>query len=574
MENFSLIRLAARDLRARIDPGLAELAASEIVFRAIGDRELTLEELPAGDSTLAGGLGVYNRKYKLVAVRMDLVAATRLEVIAHEIGHDVVHQAEISTVPVNYGTPGPGDPVLRVEAYGVKERREAQANVFARELLLPRALARKLFLSGMRAREIAEKTGLNLTLIFQQLTDALLLPEPPPPPVLEVTAFTGLDTSQNYAADFRGKAFLLEAGPGTGKTRTLIERIVRLIKQGEAKPDEILALTFSNKAAGELADRVGKSVGAAAASIWTSTFHAFGLELLRKHHELFGLSQDPRLVYGSQAIDFLEEVLPALPIVHNQNLFEPALALRDILKAISRAKDELVGWKAYGELADNMAANATDDAARLAAAKAQEVALVYRHYQERLEAAKAVDYGDLVMLPAIKLRDDEDFRKKLQRQFHWIHVDEYQDINRASAVLIKGIAGDGKQLWVVGDARQSIYRFRGASTRNMARFGKDYPVYERAPLAVNYRSTKAIIDTFTDFSREMNVSDFSLPLALEPNRKDKGEAPGLMVTADPDDDYSRLAASIRQLENDDVPLRDQAVLARSNGTLAKIWRGA
>lgn len=572
MENFSLIRLAANDLRQAIDPGFAQLEAAVIIGQALSKRGLILEELNAGDPTLAGSLGVFNRKYRHVSVQSDLEAAIKLEVIAHEIGHDVVHEGEIAVVRKDYGSPGPGDPVLRVEAYGVKERREAQANVFARELLLPRALARRLFLSGMRARAIAARTGLNLTLVFQQLTDALLLPEPTRPLPARPDKFIKLDPSQEFAAGFRGKALLLEAGPGTGKTRTLVERIVRLIKSSEAAPAEILALTFSNKGAGELADRVGKAVGGPAANIWTSTFHAFGLELLRKHHAGFGLSQDPPLVDGSRAIDMLEEVLPALPIVHHQNLFAPALALREILKAIYRAKDELVDWQTYTRLADEMVrrADPTDELAVVAAAKAREVALVYRHYQEHLQRNKQVDYGDLIMLPALRLQNDAEFRAQLQGQYRWIHVDEYQDINRASAVLIKGLAGDGKQLWVVGDARQSIYRFRGASVRNMARFGEDYPVHQRAPLEVNYRSTEPIIATFTEFSRTMKVSEFSLPLNLTPDGSKPGPSPALSVASDPDDEYSSLASSIRELERDGVPLRSQAVLARSNGTLAKV----
>tara|TARA_R110002124_G_scaffold267777_3_gene435195 strand:+ start:64371 stop:67724 length:3354 start_codon:yes stop_codon:yes gene_type:complete len=572
VENFSLIRLAANDLREAIDPGMVELQAATIVGRALLERGLDLEELPAGDPTLAGCLGVFNRKYSHVSVQIDLESPTKLEVIAHEIGHEVVHNGDVAMVRKDYGLPGPGDPVLRVEAYGVKERREAQANVFARELLLPRTLARRLFLSGMRARAIAEKTGLNLALVFQQLTDALLLPEPRPPAPTRADKFKKLDESQEYAAGFRGKALLLEAGPGTGKTRTLVERIVRLVQNKEAAPSEILALTFSNKAAGELMDRVGKAVGSPAANIWTSTFHAFGLELLRKHHTLFGLSQDPTLVDGSRAIDMLEEALPALPIIHHQNLFEPAIALREILKAIYRAKDELVCWQRYTELANDMAerADPTNEQAVIAAAKAREVALVYRHYQERLEELKHVDYGDLIMLPALRLRDDADFRAKLQSQYRWIHVDEYQDINRASAVLIKGLAGEGRQLWVVGDARQSIYRFRGASVRNMARFGEDYPEHEKAPLTVNYRSTQRIINTFAGFSRTMKVSDFSLPLNLRPDPEELGEAPSLSVASDVDDEYSRLAASIRELEKGGVPLRAQAVLARSNGALARV----
>src|SRR5690348_17106150 len=138
MENYSLVRVSAADLRIKIDPGLTEFEANTIVDRALSDRELTLEELPEGDPTLAGALGVFIRKFGLVVVQKGLDSRTRLEVIAHEIGHEVVHDAETATVSVGYGTPGPGDPVLRVEAYGLKERREAQANVFARELLPPR----------------------------------------------------------------------------------------------------------------------------------------------------------------------------------------------------------------------------------------------------------------------------------------------------------------------------------------------------------------------------------------------------------------------------------------------------
>lgn len=572
MENFGLIRRAANELREAIDPGFTQVNARAVIDEALTKRGLILEELAPGDPTLAGSLGVYNRKYRHVAVQSELDAPMMLEVIAHEIGHDVIHDGDVVVISKDYASPGPGDPVLRVEAYGVKERREAQANVFARELLLPRALARRLFLGGMRARAIAAKSGLSLTLVFQQLTDALLLPEPSPPLPAKPDTFKKLDPSQAFAASFRGKALLLEAGPGTGKTRTLVERIVRLIQSGEAPPAQVLALTFSNKAAGELADRIGKAVGSSAANIWTSTFHAFGLELLRKHHVRFGLSQDPPLVDGSRAIDILEDALPALPIVHHQNLFEPALALREILKAISRAKDELVDWQEYANLADAMVSRAdpSDEQAVIAAAKAREVALVYRHYQEHLEASKMVDYGDLIMLPALRLQNDAEFRAQLQTQYQWIHVDEYQDINRASAVLVKGVAGDGKQLWVVGDARQSIYRFRGASARNMARFGDDYPVHQRAPLEVNYRSTEPIISTFTAFSRTMKVSSFSLPLKLVPDEPKPGPLPAVGVASDPDDEYSCLASSIRELEKQGFPLRSQAVLARSNSTLAKV----
>ncbi|MEJ8631819.1 ATP-dependent helicase [Sphingomonas sp. I4] len=168
------------------------------------------------------------------------------------------------------------------------------------------------------------------------------------------------------------------------------------------------------------------------------------------------------------------------------------------------------------------AAEDNDADAALEAAKAAEVALVYKYYQAKLDELKAVDYGDLVMLPALKLRDDAEFAKILRARFKWIHVDEYQDINRASAVLIKGLAGEGNNLWVVGDARQSIYRFRGASTANMAQFKKHYPVSLRRRLGRNYRSTKPIVSRFMQFGNDMQVSDYALPLELETERDEPG----------------------------------------------------
>ena len=573
MENFSTIRRLATTLRLKFDPGLSELDAAAVVKGALKTCGLDYDELEADDPSLAGALGLLNRQFDLVLVSKALSPEEKAEVAAHEIGHFIVHDAPQAAVLSGYGAPGPGDPVQRVEAYGVKERREAQANAFARELLLPRALARRMFQAGDRAHAMATKLGLRRETVFQQLTDALLLPDVPAAEAAPTAAPPPLDASQQSAADHRGVAFLLEAGPGTGKTRTLVDRIASLLSNGEAQADEILALTFSNKAAGEIADRVSAKVGAGAANVWTGTFHAFGLELLRKYHDVFGKGQDPRPIDGSEAIHLMEDTLPVLPIVHLQNLFEPALALRDIFRAISRAKDELVGPDEYAALAAKMtaAARATgDEEALVEAAKAEEVALVYRAYQDKLSELGAVDYGDLVMLPAMRLKTDPAFAAVLRTRFKWVHVDEYQDINHASAMLVKGIAGDGADLWVVGDARQSIYRFRGASTANMARFETWYPQSKRDRLKVNYRSGERIVGVFQTFGNDMQVSGYALPLALTAQRRAAGTPPSLFAAGDVEAEMDHLAGALRALERDGVALHNQAVLARSNGSLARI----
>ncbi|KQX43210.1 MULTISPECIES: UvrD-helicase domain-containing protein [unclassified Ensifer] len=572
MENINAVRRAANRLREKIDPRFQQMTASEVLIRTLADQELTVDEVAADDDVLAGGLGVLKRKYQTIFVSKALPTDEKAEVIAHEIAHFVIHLENEVRIERAYAAPGAGDPVQRVEAYSKRERREAQANTFARELLLPRRLARRLFQEGLRAAEIATALGLKLETVYQQLADSLLLPEPAEPKQKVARAPQELDESQHTAAMHIGSPFLLEAGPGTGKTNTMVERIVWLLGEKHSTADEVLALTFSNKAAEEIADRVERAVGPEAVNIWTGTFHAFGLELLRKHHERFNLPPDPRLIDTSEAINLLEDALPALPIVHMQNLFEPALALRDILRTISRAKDELVGPDDYYELAEEMmrVTDRNDSAAWKAAEKCKEVALVYRHYQRILESIQAVDYGDLIRLPAVKMQSDPSFQALLAAKFKWVHVDEYQDINRASAMMVKGVVGEGERLWVVGDARQSIYRFRGASSRNMARFTRDYPQGIRGQLKVNYRSTEPIVSTFKSFGARMLVSAYALPLDLRAYRGEAPSRPSTSIGADPAGEIDLLAGNIRELEREGVPLRDQAVIARTNGALATL----
>ena len=568
MDGFEPVRAAARELRSRIVAPNETVTSTELVARALKATDLSLQELPPENPTLSGALGLLDRQFGMVLCATGVCTAERAEIIAHEIGHSIVHAGPETATRRGYGQTATGDPVQRVDAYGIKERREAQANVFARELLLPRSLARKLFLEGNRARKIAAMLEIQLETTYQQLADSLLLPEEAMPADKEAVTPVPLDQFQAAAAAHRGGPFLLEAGPGTGKTKTLVGRIIGLLGE-DVPPGSILALTFSNKAAAEMVDRIAAAAGPKATEIWTGTFHSFGLDLIRKHHGLFGRSQDPKIVDATEAIRMLEETLPALPVVHHQNLFEPALALRDILRAISRAKDELIGHEEYARLAAAMEDAAGSEEEKIAAAKAGEVALVYRHYQEKLNASDALDYGDLIMLPALKMQDPI-FAKALRERFRYVHVDEYQDINRASAILVRGIVEGGDDLWLVGDARQSIYRFRGASATNVARFEEDYPGGQRGRLGINYRSSEANVTQFVHFGSQMKVSAYSLPLELQANRGDAGSEPFCAEGVDDDAEIDALAGQVQSLHAQGLDYRDQAVLARSNGTLARV----
>ena len=325
------------------------------------------------------------------------------------------------------------------------------------------------------------------------------------------------DPSQDRAAVFHGSAFQLQAGPGTGKTKTLVNRVLSLISEG-IDPASILVLTFSNRAAGELVERFSASGMDTTAQIWVGTFHAFGLDLIRRFHDKLDLPNDPILFDRSDAIMVLEELLPMLPIVHYRNLWDPALVLRDVMTAISRAKDELADPVRYRELAEKMLQSACNDEETVAAEKCLEVAQIYKIYEKAKNERAAVDFGDLVMLPALLLESNSDLRTIVQLRHRHVIVDEYQDVNHASARLLKAIAGSGHRLWVVGDSRQSIYRFRGASSSNMTAFMNDYPSAAADQLSINYRSTEQIIETFVSFTPNMGASSGMLPLALSSNR--------------------------------------------------------
>lgn len=463
--------------------------------------------------------------------------------------------------------------IRRVEGYGPREQRETHANVFAREFLLPATEAKQLFeTEGLKAPDIAARLGVPLGLVHQQLSLALLTLTPTPAPTPAgpaAPASPPLDDTQREAAETEEGPLLLEAGPGTGKTRTLVARIVWLVHARGASPESTLALTYSNKAAEELRERVGVAVPAAATAIWAGTFHAFGLEFLRKHGHLVGLPPDVPVIDPSNALLMLEEELPSLPLSHYLRLYDPALALRDILAAISRAKDELVTPERYLEFGEAMLSAADSEKEREDSERAIEIAKIYAVYQGALERRYAVDFGDLIWAPIRIMAEHQDVRDAVRQQYRHILVDEYQDVNRASGVLLKVIAGDGKGLWVVGDARQSIYRFRGASPRNIREFGTDFPGYKRLALGVNYRSKEQVVRLFEAFAPKMRSNVGGLPAKWEAKRGKEGGRVLMEVATDRGAEGFGIAREIQRLRGEGVPFRDQAVLCRSHTSLAR-----
>lgn len=577
MDAFESVRSRAAEVHAAaVEGGADPLRPLDLVVAAIDAHEIDLSWLRPGDAYLRGGRGLYDPSLPAIACedRGDPMAKALLA--GHELGHAVLHDPDEvivdGDIDPSRAVEAAATGVEKVEGYGRRERRELQADLFARELVLPRASARRLFLEdGHRAEDIVRLTGLPQALVFQQLADCLLLPEHRPRAEPGAGAGRPLDDSQRAAAFHEGTPFLLQAGPGTGKTRTLVSRIERLLDRG-ATASEILVLTFSNKAAGELVERLTARLPEAAAAAWIGTFHGFGLDVLRQFHDREGLPDDPRLVDKADAVGMLEDLVPRLPLHHFRNLHDPTLELSDILAAVSRAKDELTLPDAYMALAERMAERAGDDGeARLRAEKAIEVAAVYRVYDAEMRRLGRLDFGDLVMRPTLLLERDRDALDILRAKHRHILVDEYQDVNRASVRLLKALAGGGERLWVVGDSRQSIYRFRGASSANMTAFEADFPGRRIGRLTVNYRSSAEVVAAFSAFATDMAASRGVLPLDLTAHAGASHAHPETRTVERPEDEAAAVAARILELRQvHGVDFRDQAVLCRGNARLAAV----
>jgi DNA helicase-2/ATP-dependent DNA helicase PcrA len=263
---------------------------------------------------------------------------------------------------------------------------------------------------------------------------------------------------------------LILAGAGSGKTRVITYRIAYLLEQG-VKPYNILAITFTNKAAGEMRQRVDKLVPNN--RFWISTFHSFGARLLRQYADRVDL--DRNFTVYDQA-DRTRLVKDALAAANIDNIRYPP---ERIESAISKAKNYLL-------TPDRYAAHAGDFFT-------QTVATVYPIYQKKLRAANAVDFDDLLLLPALALKNDEELRAELDARFRFVQIDEYQDTNQAQYAIARQLSRDQRNLCVVGDPDQSIYKWRGSDIRNILDFERDFPDAKVIILERNYRSTKSIL---------------------------------------------------------------------------------
>lgn len=545
--------------------------ARQLVEAALQVDDLEIRYYEPGSIVNKGVFGFLDRPSRLVNIASDQTPADEVVVLAHEIGHFQLHQDPATEVTVRSDRLG-GDIVDsgagRVEGYSPRERKEIQADVFAGEFFCPSNWLRNEFIQNRkRPSELAAELGLPPNLVLNQFVRALLLPPLTPLDPESPTVQQGLDDSQQTAALWNGGPLLVDAGPGTGKTKTLVRRIAHLLEQG-VTPASILALTFSNKAANEMRERLSALSPDAAIGMWVGTFHAFGLELVTKWPSGAGRTPKVRVLDLAGSLALLEDNLEKLPLQHYLNLYDPAFDLVNVLRAISRCKDELISPEQYMAAAEAALAAAGTEEQKRAADKAVEVARVYQIYEDELKAADAVDFGDLVLL-AVKLIEENPDVQRHVASFKHVLVDEYQDVNLASSRLLRAVANAGAQVWVVADERQSIYRFRGAEPANVSRFVGEFRG-SRHSLKNNYRSFKPVVSAFQTFSATMGQNG----LMAGNWTASRGNGGGVMLTVTPSlaAEAEAIRDRIEEFRAAGIPYSDQAILARTHLTLARITR--
>ncbi|MFA5275865.1 MAG: UvrD-helicase domain-containing protein [Candidatus Omnitrophota bacterium] len=382
----------------------------------------------------------------------------------------------------------------------------------------------------------------------------------------------GLNKEQVKAVTHKEGPLLIIAGAGTGKTSVITRRISWLISEGLAKTEEILALTFTDKAAKEMQERVDILLPYGYTDIWISTFHAFGDRLLRENALAYGLNPDFKVLTQPEAAVFFREHLFEFNLSYFRPLADPTRFIEALISFFSRAKDEDISPKDYLKYAQDFMIQAKcepNDAALQEEAELQmEVALAYLKYQDLLAKEGLLDFGNQFYLALQLLREHPMVLKKYQNQFKYILIDEFQDTNFAQYQLARLLAGKYDNITVTGDDDQCIYRFRGAAYSNLLSFIKDFPKAAKVSLIQNYRSTQAILNSAYQLIQQNNPERFEVKAGIDKHligTSKEGKIPEHLHF----DTRSTEADNVARIIKDKTgtgkfKFRDFAILVRSN----------
>ena len=347
---------------------------------------------------------------------------------------------------------------------------------------------------------------------------------------------SNLNKEQYRAVTHINGPMLVLAGAGSGKTKVLTNRIAYLIENGVSE-DNILAITFTNKASKEMREREVKILGKLAYDIQISTFHSFGLKLLKENYGVLGYSKNFNILDSDDSLTVIKKIIKEL------NLNPKFYNAREIKSKISSAKNELIDIDSFSKMEyDN------------------NILLIYKKYLNKLKVNNSVDFDDLLVLPIKLFREHKDILEYYQDKYKYVLIDEYQDTNEAQYMLSKLLCQEHRNIFVVGDNDQSIYAFRGANYKNILNFEKDYKNCEVILLEENYRSTKNILDAANSVIKHNK------------DRKDKnlksnngiGEKVKYVKVETDKDECSYVSSKINELHNSGVKYEDIAILYRTN----------
>jgi len=360
----------------------------------------------------------------------------------------------------------------------------------------------------------------------------------------------GMNPEQARAVKKTEGPLLIMAGAGSGKTRVLTHRIAYLVVEKEVYPSNILAITFTNKAAREMRDRIDGLLGSGTGErMWVSTFHSMCVRILRRNIDQIGFSTSFSILDSSDQLTVVKNVLKELNLDPKQN--EP----RTMLNAISSAKNECMDAKAYRAQINNF--NPYE----------KTIADVYDAYARRLRQNQSLDFDDLIMMTLVLFESVPDVLQFYQNKFQYIHVDEYQDTNNAQYRLVNMLAAKYNNLCVVGDSDQSIYRWRGADIGNILSFEKDYKDAEVIMLEQNYRSTKRILQAANDVITN-NRTRYDKKLHTD---NDEGDSIYIYKAKDEKDESQFVVGKILELQKEEQLKLDQfAILYRTNAQSRQI----
>ncbi|MEI6144426.1 MAG: ATP-dependent helicase, partial [Candidatus Berkelbacteria bacterium] len=376
----------------------------------------------------------------------------------------------------------------------------------------------------------------------------------------------GLNTAQHKAVTHKTGPLLIIAGAGTGKTAVITRRIAHIIEKKWAKPPEILALTFTEKAAAEMEVRVDELTPYGYTDMWISTFHAFGDRFLRDYAINLGLPANFKVLTAIEQAIFMRQNIYAFDLKHFRPIADPLSHIQELLTHFSRLKDELISPEDYLNYADGLQLKANSSDEKLEAEKTLELANAYSRYQELMIQSGNLDFGDQIYLTYKLIKENPRVLFECHEKFQYILVDEFQDTNFAQNELIKLLSGKDGNITVVGDDDQSIYRFRGAAISNILDFKKYYKNVAEIVLTENYRSTKEILDASYKLIQNNNPDRLEVKNGINKKLTSKkhGLAPELIFCDTLSCEADSVVEKIQDLKKQGLKNNDFAILVRAN----------